>query len=133
VSRIDRERRQYRKDLRLELLVDRASFTGRELAHADDAHAERRELLEQSAQTAAPVLEQLRHALADQHELLGGCQAIRRAVRHARHRLTPQAAHAHLEVLVEVAAEDGQELHALQQPHARIGCLVQHPSVEREP
>ena len=44
-----------------------------------------------------------------------------------------QAAHAHHEELVEVAVEDGDELHALVQRHGVVERLLEHALVELEP
>jgi hypothetical protein len=41
--------------------------------------------------------------------------------------------HAHHEELVQVGAEDGEELHPLQQRDAGILGLLEHPAVELEP
>ena len=47
--------------------------------------------------------------------------------------LAPQPGHADLEELVEVAGEDGQEPHALEQRIADVTRLVEHAFVELEP
>ena len=133
VPHVDRERREHGKDLRLELLVDRATLGRREVSHPDDAHAVRRELLEQSAQAAPSVFQQVADALLDDDELLGDRQPVRRGVDDPRRELPPQSADAHHEVLVEVAVEDREELEALEQRHAPVRRLVHDARVEREP
>jgi hypothetical protein len=51
----------------------------------------------------------------------------------ARRRLLLEAGHAHLEELVEVAAEDREELESLEQGSARVERFVQHTAIELEP
>ena len=44
---IDGERREHRKDLRLEVLVDRAPFAGRQVSYGEQPHAVVGQLVEQ--------------------------------------------------------------------------------------
>ena len=119
---IDRERRQNREHLRLEVLVDRAPLARRELVDVDEAHAVRARAPASSSRAGSrlPRLEQLRHALANRVELLGGVSPSGVRVHD-----TPaptcrrRPADAHHEELVEVRAEDREELQALEQRHAR--------------
>ncbi len=76
---------------------------------------------------------ELEHALARGRELFLGGPAVGRAGDLAGLDLLAQAGHAHLEELVEVAREDGQELDPFEQRVALVARLVQHPRVEFEP
>ena len=69
----------------------------------------------------------------DRVECLRGAQAVGRRARVACRDLLLQAGDADLEELVEVAGEDGQEAHALEQRVALVDGLVQHAVVELEP
>ena len=134
VPGIDGERREHREDLRLEVLVDRAPLARRQLAHVDEAHAVRRELRQQLARGSGAG------PRAAAPRARGSPRAVRRrTARRAVPCTTPaptcrrRPADAHHEELVEVGAEDRQELQPLEQRHARIDRLVQHARVELEP
>ena len=58
---------------------------------------------------------ELEHPVADAFEDLGAAQAVRRGPGMARRDLLLESRHAHLEELVEVAGEDGQEADPLEQ------------------
>src|SRR5713226_7349380 len=83
----------------------------------------------------APVLlvHQLVHAGGHRGERLRGGHAIgpRRLV--ARGDAALEGGHPDHEELVQVRAEDGEELHALEQRHARVLRLLEHAPVEFEP
>ena len=66
-------------------------------------------------------------------ELVGRGEPVGGTVHHPRDDLPAKAADADLEVLVQIAAEDGEELDALEQRCPRVERLVQDPPVELEP
>ena len=75
------------KDLRLEVLVDRAPLGRREVAHADESHAVRRELARAaSSRHARCSVEQPRDLGVDRVELLLRRQAVGRRLRRRRPR-----------------------------------------------
>ena len=69
-------------------------------------------------------------ALRDPRQLLGRCQTIRREVLRlqAGVELLLQPGHPDLEELVQVGADDRQELDPLQRRVGRIGRLLEHPA-----
>ena len=83
----------------------------------------------------APVLlvHQFVHAGGHRGERLRGGHAVgpRRLV--ARGDAALEGGHPDHEELVQVRAEDGEELHALEQGHARVLSLFEHAPVEFEP
>jgi hypothetical protein len=76
---------------------------------------------------------QLVGARSDRSHGLRGGQAVGpgRAVPGPDAALQPR--HAHHEELVQVGAENGEELHALEQWDARIPGLFEHATIELEP
>ncbi len=73
------------------------------------------------------------HDGAKLFELLGGGHAVRRQVDHAGLDLILQARDTDHEELVEIRAEDRQELDALEERMAGILHLLQHPAIELDP
>ena len=73
------------------------------------------------------------HAVAHRRQLLVRGPAVRRAGDLAGLHLLAQAGHPDLEELVEVAREDGQELHPFEQRIALVARFVEHAGVELEP
>src|SRR6266566_3547109 len=71
----------------------------------------------------------------DGGELLGGCQPVRPIVlrRDARVHLLLQPRYPDLEELVQIGAEDREELEPLEQRVRAVGRLLQHAAVELEP
>ena len=134
VPRVHRERREHREDVRLEERVDRGPLGAVQFVHGDQADPvafERRQDVAVQAPVALP--DQGTHPLGDQLELLRRRHPVRRAARDAGRELPPQARDPHHVELVEIGAEDRQELQALEQRHALVQRLVQHPGVELQP
>src|SRR3984893_8725761 len=75
----------------------------------------------------------LTHACADGAELLARGHTIGRALGDAKHNLLFQAADTNLEELVEITAEDGKELRALEKRRGRVLGERQDAVVEVEP
>ncbi len=71
--------------------------------------------------------------VAHLEELLTGGAAVRRGGPDAGLHLVLEAGHPHLEELVQVLTEDGEELGPLQQGDGGVGRQRQHPLVEVEP
>ena len=66
-------------------------------------------------------------------DLLSGCAPVHRQILNSGAELLFESADALHEELVEVGADDGNELEALEQGRALVLGLVQHPPVELEP
>ena len=79
------------------------------------------------------LVEHLPRPRPHQRELLLGRQPVGRDVLAVRPHLLLQDRDANHEELVEVGADDGEELDALEQRVAAIARLVEHPLVERQP
>ena len=73
------------------------------------------QLRSQAGQTLVSVGHQALDFPADGDQLRAGRHSVRTSVRDARLHLAHQARYPHHKKLVEVGAQDGQELHALQQ------------------
>jgi hypothetical protein len=93
-----------------------------------------RELRQNLVVEAAAVLpHQVADDARDRVELCFRGHAVRRSLDDAGGHLPLEAGDPHLIELVEVAAEDAEELEALEQGGARVQRLVQHPAVELQP
>ena len=94
----------------------------------------RRELGPQRVGPAPRLLvEHLPRPRAHQRELLLGRQAVGRDVLAVGPHLLLQDRDPNHEELVEVGADDGEELDAFEQRVTAVAGLVEHPLVEREP
>src|SRR5262249_14205535 len=98
----------------------------------DDALArERRDKLLMPA--AVLILDQRRDDEMNAAQLLARTESVEARLVHAGIDRLDQAGDADLKKLVEIRADDGEELHPLQQGMARILRLLQHPAVEGQP
>ena len=134
VPGVDGERREHREDALLEGLDEELLVVVVEVVPPGEAHAvvgqRRDDLVEE--QPLLSVDEDL-HALAHLDQLLAGGAPVRRGGAEPGGHLLLEAGHADLEELVEVLAEDGQELGPLEQRHRVVGGQGEHPLVEVEP
>jgi len=134
MARIDRRRRDNGHHGPVEVGVERFLLLGRELARAHEANAlggkQRLELIEE---TSMLLVGEPAGALGDGRPGLGGGQPVGPGclVVLADPPLEPR--HADHGELVEVRADDGQELDPLQKRHRRVFGLLEHPPVELEP
>ena len=134
MARIDRERRQHGEYVRLEERVHRLALGGGELRHRQQAHAVRAQRGQQQlVQAAARLLQQVADAALDRVELLPCGEPVGRRLLHARRHLPAQAGNAHHVELVEVRAEDREELQPFEQRVTLVERLRQHARVELEP
>ena len=134
MSRIHRERRKDRKHLRLEIRVHALALVVIEQGHRHQFDAlllERRQY--QLMQRLVSALQQLMHPHADGLELLRRRQRIGRILPRARRDFPPQPRHPDHVELVQVRAEDREELEPLQQRHARVERFLEHARIEIEP
>ena len=69
----------------------------------------------------------------DRGQLILGCHAVGGTLDDPRGDLLFEARDTDLEELIEVAAEDREELEALEQRRSAVECLMQHATVELEP
>ena len=134
MARVERQRRQHREDVVLEVLrepgVDRRRVVGR-LEEVDALGGQQRP---QRLAPARGLLVDLRQrARADGRQLLIGGLAVDRDLLDAGAELLQDGRDAHHEELVEVGAGDGEELDALEQRVRRILRLRQDALVERQP
>jgi len=83
----------------------------------------------------APVLlvDQLVHAPRHRRQRLARREPVGAGGRLPGVQAALEGGHPHHEELVQVRAEDGQELHALQQGHRGILRLFQHAAIELQP
>ena len=86
-----------------------------------------------SRNVRACAFDQLGHPLADGGELVGRAHAVGRRAGDAGRHLVLEPGDAHHEELVEVLAEDGEELGPLEQRHLGILGQREDPRVEVEP
>ena len=96
----------------------------REVAHAEETDVVRRGLVEKRREAAALHRAQARDLGVDRVELLLRGETVRRRQDDAGRDLTPQSRDANHVELVEVRAEDREELDALEQRHTRVERLV---------
>ena len=134
VPRVERQRRQHREDVILEILrqprIDRRRVVGR-LEEVDALGGQQRP---QRLAPARRLLVDLRErAAADRRQLLLGGLAVDRDLVDAGAEFLQDGGDAHHEELVEVGAGDREELDALEQRVRRVLRLRQHALVERQP
>ena len=131
---VDGERGHDRQQRPAEVVVEEPLLLGVQVLGAQDADPlggeEGLELLEEAA---VLHLDQLSHPPRHRLERLGRRQAVRGGGLVAVADLPLEARHPHHEELVEVRAEDGEELDALEERHRFVGGLLEHAGVELEP
>jgi len=134
MARVERDGRQYRKDVAAEVLGDVVVPLGRELRRREQPHARAVEVGEHVAEQR-PVLPSSHLVAAVRHrrELLAGAQGVGPALLHMTGELLLEAGDADHEEFVEVRAGDGEELQPLQGGDARIEALLEHALVEGQP
>ncbi len=134
MRRVDGQRRQHRKDVRTESSrPETLRSVGGQRVPVEDEHLlafQRRAHLGKGA-----LLGQHQQAriLVDQRKLFVRRAPVDRRGGVARAVQFAQAGDAHGIEFVEVGGRDRQEPHPLQQRHARVRGLVQHPPVEGDP
>src|SRR5688572_14958981 len=134
MARVHGERRQHREHLGLEEHVDGIPLRRREFAHVHELDTGAVERGYQSlVETFLLSREQLAHPLVDGLELCRRGEAVRTARRYPGRHLPPKASDAHHVELVEVRAEDRQELQPLEKRIALVERLMEHARVELEP
>ena len=79
------------------------------------------------------LLDHAPHPLDDGAEGFGPGQTVHRALHHLALDLLLQAGDADLEELIQVRANDAEELHPLQERVLRVERLFEHPIIELQP
>ncbi len=133
---IDGERREHREERRAEVaLEERAPVAASSSLARNEPDSlrgqQRHEVLEE-----APVLllDEVVHRARDRGQRLGRGEPVRAAgLGVAGVHLALEPGHADHEELVEVRAEDSEELDAFEQRHRRVLRLLEHAAVELEP
>ena len=132
---IDRERGEDREDIGVEVAVQMLPVGAGEVGDVpvqDDAvRRQGREHL--GHQAVAMAHHHLAHGAGDGADLGLGGHAVGGPLHDAGRHLLLEPGDPHLEELVQIAAEDGEELDALEQRCPRVERLVQDPPVELEP
>ncbi len=134
MARIDRERREDREDVAAVPRLGLHLLLVRELLPGEDRDArlgERRQ--DHLAIDRRLQLDVLQHHGADLREQILRRHRLPRHAADARVDLAAEAADPLHEELVEVAREDREEPHPLEQRRPRIDRFVQHPAIEVEP
>ena len=116
--RVEREWREHGIDVALEILVGKLSLGLIKIGVVQDVDSRATQLNAKILVRAAAALEQGTGGIANELELLGGCQAIGGQIANTRRDLLLEAGHTHHVELGHVGAEDREELHALEQ---RVG------------
>ena len=130
---VDRERGQHREDLLPEDAVQLGELLATHLLAAhqrDPGGGERRHHL--LVEPDLP-LDQALDPRPDRLQLFERRHSIGRGGRDRRQDLLFEACHAHLEEVVEVLAEDGEEAHPFEEGQLRILGHREHPFIEVEP
>ena len=134
MGRVEPERGQDRKDEVRKELLEEDSLRRRQVAKAHQLDAVPGELRQDLLQQQRPLLLLARtHSRADLGQLLRRCPAVGRETLRPALLLQLQSPDPLHEELVEVAAEDGDELEPLEERNGRILRLGQNPGVELEP
>ena len=134
VRSVEPERGEDRKDARGEQPADMGALDLGEVVHLHQLDAVPGELRQHlpAQDFTLPGIEPA-HLGADRRQLLGGCAAVGRDPGHAARELELQAAHPLHEELVEIAAEDRDELQPVERRHRRVLRLGEDPLVELQP
>ena len=131
---IDGDRRENRKDVFPEVLVERRLFLVRELVRSYEGDSCSAQL---AAQRRVPnsilLCHELVNTIADGRELLFRREPVRRHLVDFTEDLRLQAGDADHEELVQVAGENRTELEPLVERYARVGGFGQDACVELEP
>ena len=130
---IEGQRRQHRKHRLAEIRIGDCQLLLVQRGVIQDLHAgfgQRREQL--VVQALVGVVEQLLDLAADGHQLGSRMHAVGPHIQDAGVHLGDQAGHAHHEKLVQVGADNGQELDALQQRIPFVLSLLQYAALEGE-
>ena len=133
MRRVDGERRQDRVHRFAEGLRGEVALRRRELVPHDDADAGLLERRGELDEERGRVVHEPEHALADAREQGDRRQPVGSGGRDARLELLVHARDPDHEKLVEVRAEDGEELHALEERKPAVAGLVEDPGVELQP
>ena len=134
MARVERQRREHREDLVLEVLRQPGVDCRGVVIRLEEVDALGRQQRPQVARPAVGLLGDLRERPAANHrQLLLGPQAVDRDLVDAGPELLQDGRHAHHEELVEVGAGDGEKLDALEQRVRRVLGLRQDAPVELEP
>ena len=134
MRRVNRQRRQHRADLRVVVILHPGQIRRLQLRHLQQPDAVRRQGRQQLAAPAAVLLlDHAPHPLDDGAERLGRGQPVHRALHYLAFDLLLDPGHAHLEELIQVRADDAEELHPLQQRVFRVQRLLQHAMIKLQP
>ena len=134
MPRIDRQWREHREHLRLEVRVQSLPLVVIERGHGYELDAvllERRQ--QERVQRVMPALQQFVYPRANGLELFRRRQRIGPILADARRDLATQSRHPDHVELVQVHAENRQEFEPLQKRHARVEGLFEHARIEVEP
>src|SRR5271166_1379016 len=115
MSRVDRERRQNRKDMGEEILFEPGLIVGAELGRLEKRYADGGQLLAQLAPAALLLDGEKADAVADFGELLRRSQSVLGRRRHALAHLAAQSRDADHEELVKIGRRNRQEAQLLEQ------------------
>ncbi len=133
MRRVDGERREQRKDVGEEMLLQPAALRLFQLRTVDQGDAGGGEIRPQLQPALLLIAGEPPDRLDDAHELLVGREAIGAAADDALAHLALEAGDAHHEEFVEVVGRDRQEAHPLEQRMVLVGGLFQHPAIEVQP
>jgi len=133
MARVHRQRSQDGKDLAMEILSQRRPFRLRQVGHRTQMNTLAGQQCNQLVTTSERALHQAGNALGYPGECLGWSQAIGSNLPDPRRTLRLQRRDPDHVKLVQVAAENRQELDPFQQRMPRVESLFQNPAVERQP
>jgi len=134
MSGVDRERRHHREERPVEVRLHDLGLLGGDLLRADDPDTLRDQTrLDVLEEAPVLLLDERVHTLRHRRQRLGRGQPVGAGALVPLPDALLQVRHPDHEELVEIRAEDGQELDALEERHGHVLSLFQHPAVELEP
>ena len=135
VPRVDGQRRQHGPDLAREVRPQPGALGGRQLLGGDQLDRRARPQRGLHLVTPAPILgaDDRVHARADGRQLGRGGHAVGRGLQHASRQLLLEAGDPDHEELVQVRANNPQELQPLGERDRGVLGLLEHPGVELQP
>ena len=133
MRRVDRQRRQQRKDVVEEVILDPGPLGLGDVAAADQHDADVGQDVVQVGPDRLLVLGELRHRLVDDVQLLQRGAAVGAAFGDAFADLRLDAGDADHEEFIKVIGGNRQESHPLQRGMAGIDRFLQHAAIEMQP
>ena len=133
MGRIDRKRRQQRKDMHQKMLFQRGTLLFGDIRTFDQDYPLFGEFLAQCFPACLLIESKARGHLVDARELFAGRQTLRALGSDARAHMAFQTGDAHHEEFVQVVGRDRKKAYPLKQGMVLVLGLFQNPAIKLQP